>query len=240
MTIPQEILMAYVDGELLVEEMHRVDAELARNPELRSYVDRQMALRGALRKAFTTVLDEPLPERLTAAVVKPASLRWRLREAIRGFAARRFVVQSGIPVAAALACGLVIGVLLTRPDGANIGSADGNLVAKGALAEALSQQLASQSVASAHAKVFVSFRDKSGHYCRTFEAGSESGVACHESGNWQIAALARFEGEAGSASAYQPAASAMPDFVRKAVADMISGAPLDAAAEREARDRGWN
>lgn len=240
MTIPQETLMAYVDGELPVEEMHHIDAELARDPELQSYVDRQMALRGALRKAFAAVLDEPLPARLTAAVARPASLRWRLREAIRGLAARRFIVQSGIPAAAALAFGVMIGVFVMSPDDMDIGTADGNLVAKGILAEALSQQLASEPARSSHTKIFLSFLDKSGHYCRTFVTGSAGGIACHESGNWQITALARSQGEAGNAGSYRPAASAMPDFVREAVTGMISGVPLDASAERKARDSGWN
>lgn len=240
MTITTETLMAYIDGELPAEEMRRVDAEIARRPELKSYIERQLELRGTLREAFTEVLATPLPDRLLAAAAKPASWRWRLREAVRGLAARRILVLSGIPAAAALACGLTIGVLVSGPGGGDIVPIGSNLVAAGALAEALSQQLASQSVPAAYAKIGVSFRDRFGRYCRTFGTASAAGIACRESGNWQIAALAKPEGEAGGRGAYQLAASPMPDFVRQAAAGMISGVPLDAAAERKARDRGWN
>jgi hypothetical protein len=35
------------------------------------------------------------------------------------------------------------------------------------------------------------------------------------------------------------AGSGLPDVIRNAAANMIEGAPFDAAAERQARDRGW-
>lgn len=239
MTITNETLMAYVDGGLSAEEIRTVEQEIARRPELKSYIERQLELRSALREAFTEVLDSPLPERLLAATAKPVSWRWRMREAIRGLAARRILMLSGIPAAAALACGLLIGVLVSGPGGTDIVPADGNIVARGALAEALSQQLAAQSVQTASAKIGISFRDRTGHYCRTFETAVAAGIACRQGGDWQIAALAKSESEAGGKSAYRPAASGMPDFVRQAAAGMISGAPLNADEERAARNRDW-
>lgn len=240
MTMTNETLMAYADGELTAEEMRSVEQEIAKRPELKSYIERQLELRNALRDAFAEVLDAPLPERLLAATAKSASWRWRMREAIRGLAARRILVLSGIPAAAALACGLLIGVLVSGSGGTDIVPVSGNLVAKGALAEALSQQLASQPLPTAYAKIGVSFRNKTGYYCRTFQTGTAAGIACHENGNWNIAALTRPESEAGGGGAYRPAASAMPDFVRQAAAGMILGAPLNADEERAARNQGWN
>lgn len=240
MTMTNETLMAYADSELTAEEMRSVEQEIAKRPELKSYIERQLELRNALREAFTEVLNAPLPERLLAATAKPASWRWRMREAIRGLAARRILVLSGIPAAAALACGLLIGVLISGPGGTDIVPVSGNLVAKGALAEALSQQLASRPSPAAYAKIGVSFRDKTGQYCRTFQTGTAAGIACRENGNWNIAALTKPESEASGRGPYQPAASTTPDFVRQAAAGMISGAPLNADEERTARNHGWS
>ena len=107
-------------------------------------------------------------------------------------------------------------------------------MAQGQLAGALDQQLA----ADAGSEVGISFRDKDGHYCRTFRTRQNlAGVACHDNGAWQIAAAGKAAPEPNGA--YQPAASAMPDFVRQAVTGMIAGEPLDAAAERKARTAGW-
>ena len=51
MTIPAETLMAYVDGELAPEDRARVDAEIARDPALKTYVERQQILRRGLHDA---------------------------------------------------------------------------------------------------------------------------------------------------------------------------------------------
>ena len=235
MTISTETLMAYVDGELPPEEMAHAEAEIAANPELARYVAEQRALSRDLHAAFDEVLNAPMPDTLTAAVMrgtKPQSGR-----AWRDFLARRFWVWTGLPVGAALAAGAALGVLLIAP-ASDIVAGRSGLVARGGLETALNGQLAAEQTASAEAKIGISFRNHSGDFCRTFTAQRVAGVACHESGAWQIAALAQTEGEAQGA--YTPAASAMPDAIRSAVTAMIAGAPLDAAGERRAQTQGWN
>lgn len=238
MTIPAETLMAYVDGELAAEERARVEAEIARDPALKTYVERQQTLRRGLHDAFGEVLDAPLPERLIAATQRPLSFRARLREMLRGLDTKRALVLSGIPAAAALVCGLVIGVFVGGPAG-NIVPGNNGFVAHGELAVALNEQLAASPAQSA-AKIGISFRDHDGRYCRTFQTGGNAGIACHANNGWDIAMLAKSAPEANANAAYQTAASAMPDAVRNGVRGMISGAPLGADAERQARASGWN
>ena len=243
MTLSTETLMAYIDAELSDAEMRRVEAEIAAQPELQAYIEQQQMLRRGLHDAFDNMLAEPVPDRLLAAVAQPASWRWRLAGRLRELASRRTLIWSGIPAAAALSAGLVIGVMLGGPSEGNIVSGAGGLLAHGPLATALTHQLAAQPTRTAAAKIGISFRDKSGRYCRSFEtrgAAPVAGVACHAGGDWHIAALAQSQAETGAGAAYQPAGSAMPDAVRSAVAGLIAGAPLDAAAERAARDGGWN
>jgi hypothetical protein len=243
MSVQNETLMAYVDGELTAEESARVEAEIAARPELQAYVKRQRALRRGLRDAFGTILDAPLPERLLTAAARPPSRRWRMARALSSLVARRTLTWISIPAAAALACGVVIGVLVRVPNSADIAIGRDGLVARAALSTALTDQLAAQSPRTARAQIGISFRDGKGRYCRTFQTDSPAplaGVACHQGGAWHIAVLAPIPKEAGAGATFQLAGSAMPDAVRSAVRDMISGVPLDAAGEDRARAQGWN
>lgn len=242
MSVQNEILMAYVDGELTPEESARIEAEIAARPELRAYVERQRALRRGLRAAFDTILDAPLPERLLTAAARPPSWRWRMAQVLRSVTARRTLTGFGIPAAAALACGVVIGVLVRVPNSANIAIGQDGLVARAALSTALTDQLAAQSPRTARAQIGISFRDAKGRYCRTFQTDSPAplaGVACRQGGAWHIAVLAPAPQEAGAGATFQLAGSTMPEAVRSAVRNMISGAPLDAAGEDRARSQGW-
>jgi hypothetical protein len=232
MTLSSEELSAYIDGELAGEEARRVEAEIVARPDLRAYVEQQRTLARALHDSFDAVLHASVPEALLNAVERPRRGAWR--ETLASLIRPRAILWSGVPVAAALVFGLLIGMQFET--GGDIVSVGGTLTARGSLAQALNQELASQP--SNQIAINVSFRDKSGRYCRSFQTASAAGVACNQAGRWQIAAVVRHAPEA-SAGAYQPAGSEMPDLVRNAVGAMIAGAPLDAAGERKARDAGW-
>ena len=71
-------------------------------------------------------------------------------------------------------------------------SAGWGLVARGQLAQALSNQLAAEQSQSSAVEIGVSFRAKSGDYCRTFAlsgAVSPSGLACLHGEEWQVQTL---------------------------------------------------
>lgn len=234
MTLPTETLMAYVDGELPPEERARVEAAITADADLQAFVAQQHALRRGLHDAFDDVLATPVPEALLAAAAKPPSWRFRLRS----LGARRIALWSGIPAAAALACGLVLGVFLGGPSG-DVVSGPGGLMARGPLAAALTHQLAAHPERTAMARIGITFKDKAGRFCRTFTAGQTAGIACHQGGGWHIAALAQSAPEPGADDAYQTAGSTMPDPIRSAVQGLIAGPALDAKAERAARAAGW-
>jgi len=242
MNLPMETLMAYVDGELTPEEARRVEAEIAARPDLKAFVDQQRALQHAFTRSFDAILAAPLPEHLLAAAAQPPSLVWRMTQALKALAARRVLIWSAIP-AAALACGVAVGVLIMAPRSADIVFVHGDLVAHGALSRMLNNALSGQPVRTAEAQPGLSFRDKAGRYCRTFGTGGGAplaGVACHEGGTWHIAALAEPAKEEDAGTVYALSGSAMPDAVRSAVRSMIAGEPLDAAGEKKARAHGWD
>ena len=225
----KETLNAFIDGELDPKEMERIAALLATRPDLDAWVRRQEALRVGMKDSFAGLLNAPPPDRLVKAA-KAAPLSWRWR--IKGFTTARVLAPAG----AMLALGLVIGVALQPPS--EIATRGGQVMAGGALATALNDRLASDGYAGEGPRIGVSFRNRDGRDCRTFETGAQSGLACHGDRGWAIALLtARPDTE--SNGAYRMAGSEMPDTIRTAVTASIAGEPFDAAAEKAARDRGW-
>jgi hypothetical protein len=244
MTFSDETLMAYADGELDAQTRGAVEAAMAADPEVARRIVQYQALRSRLRSAFDPVLAEPLPERLLAAArgsapqprpgkvsaLPPASARWSW------------------PQWGALAASLVLGVLLgpwlvRAPGRAPLVTHDGTVLAAGALARALSEQLASDQSASAPVQIGVSFRSHGGDYCRSFvlrEKNALAGLACHDHGAWRLEALAASESAPAAAGEYRTAAAALPPAVAGTVDALIAGEPLDAKAEAAARDRGWS
>lgn len=242
MTITPEILAAFVDGELPPSEMRHVEAEIANNPDLRSYVEQQLALRREIHDAFDVVLEAPLPERLLATAERPDKGRKSAAELLQGWLARHALAWSGIAALTALVLGLGVGLAVTGSRNANIFPENNGLIARGALETALNTQMTAQRQQAQLAKIGISFRNKTGSYCRTFQIGGtepQAGVACHQGGAWRIALLTQTTTDAGANAPYQPAASGMPDVVRSAITDMISGTPLNAADERTALAAGW-
>jgi hypothetical protein len=140
-------------------------------------------------------------------------------------------------MAASLALGLFVGMLVLREPAVPFASVDGTLVARGELDTALDSQLASAAAETPVVRIGLSFRNRDGDFCRTFQLQRDglAGLACRSSGAWQLQALVAApapEGEVRSAAA-------MPIAVLRAVDAAIEGEPLDAEAEAAARDADW-
>jgi hypothetical protein len=249
MTISDDTLMAYADGELDAAARATIEVAMREDPEIGKRVAHHRALREAMRGAFAAVLDEPVPERLIAAArgqsaaPKAAVVDLSLaREAARHkvSAAPRWQPAA---MAASLLLGLGLGFLawhgpraLIRP------GSDGGLVAGAALAEVLSSQLSDDRAAARVAITGLSFRNKSGDYCRTFsvtESEASSGLACREGNDWRIKALAQTPRAAANSGNFRTAASEDSPAIRAAVEGSIEGEALDHAGEIAAREAGW-
>jgi hypothetical protein len=233
MTISEETLMAYADGEADAATRASVEAAMHEDPEIAGRVARHRAMRTALRGAFSAVLEEPVPDRLIAAA------RGRGVSAHRPMRPARW---QSFAMAASLILGVAIGYVGWRGSGSLIETKAGGLVARSALAEALSRQLSPDRGAGSPVVTGLSFRTKAGGYCRTFTlSGTEtaSGLACREGAQWKIKALAQGAQEESGAN-FRAAASALPPAIRIAVEESIDGEPLDRAGEIAARQAGWN
>lgn len=250
MTVSDETLMAYADGEVDTATRAIIEAAMREDPEIRRRIAEHRALREAMQGSFSAVLDEPVPQRLIDAArgqaAAPTGNVVDLAVARRA-SARQNPVGLRIPRPAAMAASLLVGVALgyLGLHSANPlvkTSSSGELLAGAGLAQALSNQLSEDRSPGLVAITGLSFRAKTGDYCRTFSlAGthSSSGLACREEDGWKIKVLAQAPPAAASSSNFRPAASADPPAVRAAVEGSIDGEPLDRAGEIAARQTGW-
>lgn len=231
MSFTPETVAAFVDGELDDVTARRIEREAEGDPALAAEIARHQALKSQLAAHYAPVAEEAIPERLRALLVGnqnvDSSLAGR-REAKRG----RFATMQWGAMAASLALGLTLGLRPWMP-AAEVTTDSGTLVAAGPLADALDSQLASNQPGAARIRIGLSFRDAQGRYCRSFESAALDGVSCREDGRWALERTLRGQ----AASEYRQASSGV---LASAVADMMKGAPLDAAAERAARDAGWS
>jgi hypothetical protein len=249
--IGPEALMAYADGELGAAESAALEQALATDPALRERVQRLRAQRARLQQAFGPELDEPVPERLSTILRGgPAA---QARPALQAVAPEPTAVRApqasaaNAPhwmrwggMAACLVAGVLLGQRLGGPGGvgeAALAFEGGRAVAGTPLQRALDTQLASEGAATASVAVQLSYLDRQGRYCRSFSLAATAGLACHEAGGWRVEQLVASEPAAGGA--LRQAASALPPALLEAAERAMAGSPLDAAAERRARDAGW-
>lgn len=114
---------------------------------------------------------------------------------------------------------------------------NGLLRAHGKLDAALSGQLSGAGQPRGSLRIGVSFVSREGQYCRAFELGAASGLACRAGAGWNIPVLVDGEGAAGS---YRPVGSPLPDAVLAAIDARAVGPALDGKAEQAAAARGWS
>jgi hypothetical protein len=265
MTVPDEEVFAFVDGELSPEDMARIEAAMTTDPQLALRVETQRALRRLLSGAHAGVLRETPPEPLSTAVAakpppapKPAEViafpsaqtkaqaKAKSKEKAKardpklpkppGAASRG--VPAWIGLAACLVAGMLIGRLAAPPPVTLSGADDPAPLAAGPLAKALNSQNSGQGAGPV--RIGLSFQTASGAYCRTFQASGRSpiaGVACRDPDAWRVRAVS--PASPGGTSDHRLAGSQTPAAILAAVDAMSAGPPLDAAGEAKARAGGW-
>lgn len=244
MTFTDEVLMAYADGELDPRTREAVEAAMASDPEIARRISQHEALRSRVRSAFDTVLDEPVPARLLqAAGSGPARRDSGNTVPLRPRQKRHWYWPEWTAIAASLIVGAIAGRLVLLHTGAPgpVVVRSGELLAAGTVADALSSRLAGDEITAGPVRIGISFRSKSGEYCRTFSLRQPAlgGLACRAADGWRVGVLARAESSGAGPDAYRQAASALPAAVITAVGSQIAGEPLDAHAEAAARARQW-
>jgi hypothetical protein len=243
-----ETLMAYADGELDASLRAEIAAAIDRDAGLARRVERQRALRIKVADAFAPVLEQPVPERLRAVALAGAKEGAATTEPARGKVLQFPAPAPRTPWRArewlAMAASVVLGVAISwrvfAPGESNLMAASGGaLVARGALASALDQQLASEPGRDGAVLIGLTFKTRDGGYCRNFtvRASRTAGLACRVESEWQIPLAVAAEIPAGGV---QQAGGAIPPAILQAIEARIAGEPLDAAGEQNARRSGWD
>ena len=229
-----ERLMAYADGELSPAEREAMERALAKDPGLREKLAEQQRLKATLSDHYGPVAAEEVPERLLAMLGAGGA-----RDDVASLSAAR--EKRRVPlwrnlgtIAASLAVGLLAGQIIPFQRGGPIAMEDGAMIARGELAEALDTRLASAQTQAAATRIGVTFADREGRFCRSFDAPAFAGLACQDGGNWQVVMTA--PSERGGTTQYRQAGSSI---ILAAAQGMMAGAPLDAEAERAAMEAGW-
>lgn len=243
MTLSDDELLAYVDGEIAEDRRATVEREIAADPVVARRVAAQRALRAKLHQAFDGVLDEPVPPRLLAAA-RSSSVVHFPGAASRETRRPRHIAR-WLAAAASVVLGIFVAQQIGRLAGAgeNFASQHGGVVAAGELEDVLSRKLTSEQSPSDRIRVMVSFLADSGDYCRTFvvvdKIGSDAGIACREGDVWHVRALESMAGGTRDSGQYRPAATLLPPLIVQAMQASMVGDALDAQGESAARRNDW-
>lgn len=225
--------------------------------------DNDRRLRAMLAKTYDPVLDEPVPERLSAlfdahaarAAATPTNTppntppNAPTHAPIDLDAERRrrrggWMAWGGM--AASLALGVLIGAKGLAPGGDLERAADGAWVARGGLAQALDEQVSGVAVTPGATRVGMSFLSRDGQYCRAFlvDAGAASagsaGLACRDGDAWRVRQIVAVAPSSAASGAFRTAASPWPETLLDDIDELREGDTLSPDAERVAISRGWS
>lgn len=246
MKFSDETLMAYADGELDAETRLSIEAAMAEDPRIAQEIARHRQLQAKLRSALDGVLTEKVPDSLLATARTAPTSAAKITPIADARTARTDAAKHrwSWPEWGAIAASVLIGIIVARaPWGVSsdnpIVAENGHMTAAGALASALTHQPGGTQ--DSPVQIGVSFRAKSGEYCRTFavrDGDSLAGLACREADDWRIRTLAQSE-PSGRTPEYRMAGAVVPPIIMQAAEDAMQGDALDAEAEAAALKQGW-
>ncbi|TZF91335.1 anti-sigma factor family protein [Cognatilysobacter lacus] len=240
MTVSDQEVQAYVDGELAPPDIARVEAAIAADVLVAARVERARRLRGPGRAAFDTA-PQPAPSRLEGLLVRDARARDSAdRDPGAAGASKPHASRWRIPAIAlaALVAALAIGNRLRKPE-TQVEWRDTRFVASAELARRLDNALAGSPDAAAPVRIELTFRDSRGRVCRSFVSGAwhVAGLACREGGSWTLPVVGALD--ASGSAATNASSTAMPAEVLVAIDERMRGGAFDAVQERRARASGW-
>ncbi len=242
MSVSEEELAAFADGELSGADKQRLAAAVEADPALAEKVARHVQLKQMLGSHYAPILDEDVPDRL-ADMLKPkgegdgsgsdaaevVDLASRRTDPAPLRPANDNLRRWGWIAAPALAASLALALFLPQSGGSDD-------YADAELAGVLDGALVSTQAADAETRVLLSFRDEAGEYCRAYTSSDASGIACRDDNGWAL--VSRLPGMDGQSGEYRQAGSVQAELLAQAQ-EMATGPALDADAESAALEAGW-
>ncbi|MCU0733331.1 MAG: hypothetical protein MUE84_17350 [Hyphomonas sp.] len=250
--VPDELIMAYADGQVSPEEKVWLESILAVDPAVRSRLDVFVATGPGQFSPFDSVLTAPIPDRLIATVrgTRPEK---RAAAPRQSFMERMFPNGFGglqaVGYAAALAIGVGLGsALMTAPDDKTpliVADRDG-FVASGDLQVALDTKASGDKelVNEGDVRPVLTVRDGNGRICRHYEIVQRrkgpQGLACRQAnGQWRITVLTGGEAAASARNASQGEPDVLDGMVGAAIKSMPAHSELTGVEEAYLIENGW-
>lgn len=254
--VPDEIIMAYADGQVSAEERAWFESMLATDPALRTRLNPFVATGPGQFTAFDAVLSVPVPDRLLQTVrgtapvtkkrVEPPSLLERLFP-------NGFSLMPAIGYAATLLVGIGVGsALLTsgQKDETLVRADRDGFVAAGRLQVALDRTPSNDKrlIKEGDIRPVLTVRDREGRVCRQYEiigpgkAGPQ-GFACRETdGDWRIRVLTGGTDQNGRTQTVgqNNEDGAINSMVGTVVKSLPGQSELTAAEELFLIEKGWS
>lgn len=241
MTITDEQLSAFIDGELSPGVMKEIAAAIDADANLRRRADALAANDAILKRAYSAIDEAPMPAAVTALLAGPADNVVPLRK-------KAAAARWSMPLAAsvALGAGVALGLMLAEPGRMAPGGGvmiAGAISPADALHAALEQTPSGDAVAiggGRTAAMVLTFKSD-GAYCRELtieDAATRSrAIACREGGRWSVKLAAA---EQGAGSGYATAASGVSAAFDAGADALGAGKPLDRAVENALLQTKWN
>lgn len=229
-------LSAFIDGELEPDQQKVIERALAQDPELGERVRQLKHVDRLIVEAYSEIENSPMPEGLMNLLQVPvASERASEAKNVVDFpttsvSPKKTFGISAVAASVALMIGVAIGSLLDRDD-----NATKDLLAFGSIIQpdsdfysTLESQASgtSKSTSFGNISVILSFKSKSGEFCREFALAEDSqsarALACRTSNGWEMR-LASFSSQSQpSAGEYIPASAAEDQAFADALSLMMA------------------
>lgn len=246
----REKLAAFADGEF-GPETARLVMHLADNPEDQAYVDRIAVERALIARAFGSIADEPVPERILAVIEgrTPRGARV-LASPFRRWSWFAAGLAAGVATAAAAVLAVRIGGppdAATEPVGVAGSLAVGPVAPGSALARALDSRASGDEIGfgpDARLRIAASFLDGRKRICREImivrDAAErvDQAVVCAEGSGWSVDIAVGSALESGE-DAYAPASGPGGRAIERLLDEIGAGSALGPEEEDAARARGW-
>jgi hypothetical protein len=245
-----ELLSALLDGALAPDDAAQLEHRLESEPALRARFEALTRANAAVRDAYAAVVNEPLPKPLLDLLAaQPATPDNVVPLSPRASRDRRPVVPpTALAASIALAIGIALGVVIAperqAPDAIGM-AAEGGVVPPGSALYELLERVPSAEPRELSADVtatpVLTFGTAEGGHCREVDVESVGVttqiLACRRDSAWRLAHVS-YVVNPTTDGVFRPASGASPG-IDAAIDELIAGAPLDAAAERELIDSGW-
>jgi len=254
MTITDEKLSAYLDGELAPDEMDAIRNAIENDNGLRAQIEKLIKADQIITAAYHDIDNAPMPQSVMNLLAPRAAAAPADAGNVASFPRRSAAAQPrwAIPMAAAVALAIGVGVGLQFAPRAHRPSDDTILLAEvidqsSPIHQILESTRSAQTVYlegadGASMTPVLTFKSASGDYCREFMLAEQGltnrAVACRRRDGWAVQ-FAAANGGAADPDVYATASVHFGPVFDAAVDALIDDAPLSAADELALIQKKW-